>query len=172
MVNAINVELQIPKSLPLGEIFIADTSSEYLMKHGFIMPVIIQTPSFLCAPPFSKPLKTMTVMALLDTGASHTAISNKIAVYLDLEVSGYSRLNTAGGRVLSPNYSVDILFPNAGLKNFENLKVDSCNVPFDINLPSEEFMSNKNFGVLIGRDMMSRWNIVWNGPTSTVFISD
>jgi hypothetical protein len=25
---------------------------------------------------------------------------------------------------------------------------------------------------LIGRDVMSRWNIVWNGPTSTVFISD
>jgi hypothetical protein len=27
-------------------------------------------------------------------------------------------------------------------------------------------------GILIGRDIMSRWNIVWNGPTSTVFISD
>jgi hypothetical protein len=30
----------------------------------------------------------------------------------------------------------------------------------------------RNFGVLLGRDVMARWNIVWNGLTSTVFISD
>ena len=71
-----------------------------------------------------------------------------------------------------PNYAVDISFPGAKLSPFINLPIGSCNLPFKINDDGKIMISPQNFGLLIGRDIMSRWNIVWNGPTSTVFILD
>lgn len=41
-----------------------------------------------------------------------------------------------------------------------------------LNISSDHPVDFNNFGLLIGRDIMSRWNIVWNGPTSTVLVSD
>jgi len=172
MINSVNIELLIPNYLPPDTKFGLDINSQYLLKYGFVMPVIVQTPSFLCSPPFSKPLRTIVAMALLDTGASSTAISRIIANYLNLDPIGFSQINTAAGQAVYPDFSVDILFPSVALKSFENIKVGTCDLPFDLNLPIDEYSSKNNFGVLIGRDMMSRWNIVWNGPTSSVFISE
>lgn len=55
----------------------------------------------------------------------------------------------------------------------------TCEFPF-VNSSSKiddkgNFEVSKNhFGVLIDRerDIMSKWNTVWNGPASTVFVSD
>jgi hypothetical protein len=135
---------------------------------GFVIPVIVQTPSILCSPPISKKLITVTVMALLDTGASRTYISNLIAEDLELEPSGFSVSYTAAGSARFPDYAVDILFPDQGLHGFENLRVGSCKLPYKRDVPNNYA---SNFGILIGRDMMARWNITWNGPTSSVFIS-
>lgn len=50
-----------------------------------------------------------------------------------------------------------------------NLQIGSCNLNFQLN---SNLNNPRNFGILLGRDVMSRWNIIWNGPSSTVIISD
>ena len=157
MINKINIDLQ---------------GYNFLSEHGFYMPVIIQMSSTLYEPPISKAAKTIIVMAHLDSGATTTSISEKLAKELDLNVLGYSKILTGAGEVTFPDFMVDISFPDNVLSSFVGLRVGSCILPYNPALPGEQILSPSNFGVLIGRDMMSRWNIVWNGPTSSVFISD
>jgi hypothetical protein len=70
-----------------------------------------------------------------------------------------------------PIYTIDIGFPTTKLSSFNNLRIGSCRLGFDITNNMNP-AKPQNMGILIGRDIMSRWNIVWNGPTSTVIISD
>ena len=107
-------------------------------------------------------------MAHFDTGATNTSIDINLAKHLNLIPIGQSVNYTAGGPQKMPNFYIDLSFPGTTLKPFHNLRIGSCNLPFDV----KNGIHSRNFGILIGRDIMSKWNIVWNGPTSTVFISD
>ena len=143
-----------------------------LMQAGFQLPVAITTASTLLHSQSNLVAKSITVMGLLDSGASRTCIDTKIASYLSLPAVGMSPSHTAGGIIHTPDYAVDILFPGTELKPFTDLPVGSCKLPFSLDFTSADFLSERNIGMLIGRDIMSRWNIVWNGPTSSVFIAD
>lgn len=149
-----------------------ETTAVPLMKNGFNLPVAISVSSMMREMEPEKKFKTFIVMAHFDTGATNTTIDTKIADFLELKAVGLSRINTAGGTIETPKYAVDIIFPRTELRQFTNLEVGSCQLPFNIDQNNPNFLSNNNFGVLIGRDIMAHWNIVWNGPTSTVFISD
>ena len=107
-----------------------------------------------------------------DTGATRTCITGLIADALELTPVGFSKAHTASGVEEFADYAVDILFPDAGLLSFEDLNVGSCSLPYMHYLSDEQRMAHTNIGALIGRDMMSRWNIVWNGPSSSVFVSE
>ena len=114
----------------------------------------------------------LTVMALLDTGATRTCISDIIADVLELTPVGFTKVFTASGFGEFADFVVDISFPDDRLRSLEDLNVGSCNLPYAHELPDEKRMEHTNIGALIGRDVMSCWNIVWNGPSSTVFISE
>ena len=172
MINQINVEISSSQPLLPNIALQAKISPAALSEAGFVFPVTVQTPSFLCVPPFFKTLKTVTVMALLDTGTLRTSVSDVIATALELKPVGFSKMNTAAGVKTFPDYIIDILFANNGIKGFADLMVGSCSLPYNNNPPNGNVMAKSNFGVLIGRDIMSHWNIVWNGPTSSVFIAD
>jgi len=172
MINEVNVEFEFENGLPEGTKFNAKLSPSHLLKYGFVVPIIVQTPSAYITPSAPSKLKAITVMALLDTGASCTCISQEIAKILELVPVGYSEMSTAAGIAKFPEYAVDILFPNTSMKGFENLSVGTCALLYNHDLPPDAIMDKSNFGVLIGRDIMSRWNIVWNGPTSSVFITE
>jgi hypothetical protein len=103
--------------------------------------------------------------AHLDTGASRTSIDIGIAHKLGLIQAGKTSILTAGGIINAPTFLIDLLFPNTTLSPFINLEISSCNLHVinDVSPP---------FDILLGRDILSRWNIVWNGATSTVFIND
>lgn len=117
----------------------------------------------------NSPRKRITVWGHFDTGASRTSIDHNLATHLGLISHGQSTGFTASGPSATPNYTVDVSFLNTGLKSIANLEAGSCNLPFDLD---GDLSDPKNSGLLIGRDIMSLWNIVWHGPTSTVFISD
>jgi hypothetical protein len=172
MISSINVGIISSKPLPQDVDLQVTISPLFLKEHGFVIPVTVQTPSILCAPPFSKPLRTITAMALLDTGASRTCISDIIATDLELDQVGFTQTTTAGGPIISPDYAVDILLPKSNMKGFQDFVVGSCALPYRKNPINRDVMAQSNFGVLIGRDMMAKWSIVWHGPTSSVFISD
>ncbi len=143
-----------------------------LMQTGFNIPLSISTPSSAKTLNPDIVIRSATIMAHFDTGASKTSIDTGLATYLGLTPVGISPIHTAAGKVDMPNFAVDITFPGSKLSPFINLPISSCKLPIQIKSSGEIEISPQNFGLLIGRDMMSRWNIVWNGPTSTVFISD
>ena len=172
MICSINVDIMPSQQLSQGGESSLEVNPKFLAKTGFVYPIFIQTPSFLCAPPFSRPPKTLTVMALLDTKSPRTRVSQHIADALELIPVGFSKAYTASGIEVLADYAVDILFPGGGLRGFEDLRVSSCDLPYKLDLPYEQSTAYTNIGVLIGRDMMSRWNITWNGTTSCVFISE
>jgi hypothetical protein len=84
---------------------------------------------------------------------------------------GKSNNRTASGPQVMPNFAIDISFPATKLSPFYNLRIGSCRLDFDL-ANNMKPSKSQNMGILIGRDIMSRWNIIWNGPTSTVIISD
>jgi hypothetical protein len=136
---------------------------------GLNIPVEISTASVFRKGPDPAPLSSIVVNAHFDTGASITSIDTSLAKYLNLLPTGQSISNNASGRpMLSPTFAVDLSFPNTSLSPFVNLQIGSCILNFNM----QKGTVQNNFGILIGRDVMSRWTIVWNGPTSTVFISD
>jgi hypothetical protein len=160
-----NTNSPLPAGTDIG------ASPRPLLLEGFNFPVAVSTPSGLLKnPSFDKDLAaSIVVMAHLDTGASRTSIDIKLAEHLKLVSTGNSSLTTAGGVKIMPDFVVDLNFPNTDLGPFINLPVGSCNLPFDISGNLNDF---KNFALLLGRDILSYWNVVWNGPTSTVFIND
>jgi hypothetical protein len=146
-------------------------SPRNLQQLGFNLPIEISTASIFRKPPLNITLSSIVVTAHFDTGASVTSIDIELAKHLNLFAMGQSESRTASGQQVMPNFAVDISFPTTGLSPFFNLLIGSCRLDFDLanNMnPSKP----QNMGVLIGRDIMSRWNITWDGPTSTVIISD
>jgi hypothetical protein len=112
--------------------------------------------------------KSVLVMAHLDVGAFSTCIDEKLATALELFPIGQSRIQTEGGFKQAKKYIVTISFPNTALKG-NLMYVVGGDLAYK---GSESNLDPNNFSVLIGRDIAANWNIVWNGPTSTVFISD
>lgn len=146
----------------------ATISGETLKKTGLNMLVEIKTASIFTKQPGFNGLKNITVLGHFDTGASSTSIDKTVAEHLGLVPIGQTRSYTAAGPHQVPSYVIDLQFVGSNLKSFSDLKISSASLPFDIKNP----IKPGSIGILIGRDVMSTWNITWNGPTSTVFISD
>jgi hypothetical protein len=159
------------RPLPTGIKLFPRIDHMQLCLTGMNIPVEISTATVFGKPSNSMTISSVLAMAHLDTGASKTSIDIKLARHLGLISTGQSKSKTAGGPQVTPDFVIDLGF-RAPLKPFPNLQIGSC----DLGLDLQKCLSNPNdftnFGILLGRDVMSRWNIVWNGPTSTVFISD
>ena len=166
-----NFGINITPSLPPGTKVGFNISPFPLFVLGLNIPVAISTATADSSnPEFDKTLiSSASVMAHLDTGATITSIDIKLAEYLKLISTGSKDSLTAGGKITMPTYAIDLYFPNTTLSPFINLPIGSCNLNFDIN---KSINDPQNFAILLGRDVLSRWNIVWNGPTSTVLIND
>lgn len=165
-------KLQTSPPLPANTKISISSSPFPLMNEGFNMPVSVSISSSIKLANPDQEFKTVTVMAHFDTGASRTNIDIGLAEYMGLIPTGMGSSSTANGSATTPNYAVDISFPNSNLSPFINLPIRSCQLPFALGPNGEAVIKPGNFGILLGRDIMARWNIVWNGPTSTVFISD
>jgi hypothetical protein len=135
------------------------------------IPVEISTATVFKTPQNNVSSSSVLTMAHLDTGASVTSIDITLAKHLNLIPTGSSTIRTAAGPKSVPTFVIDLSF-RADLSPFPNLQIGSCDLGFDLSQCISNPNDSGNFGILIGRDVMSRWNIVWNGPTSTVFISD
>jgi len=166
--NHFNVQFNInPPPTPETQIAIK-LDQVPLLSLGLNIPVEISTPGAFLKPPNPMQLSSIVVMGHFDTGASSTSIDISLAQHLKLVPIGASIKQTAGGPQNTPDYYIDLSFPSAGLRPFHNLKIGSCTLPFVLG----NGVHTRNFGILIGRDIMARWNIVWNGPSSTVIIND
>jgi hypothetical protein len=160
---------------PNIEFYIGDPQTERhfspapLLRCGMNIPVIVSASSAYRRTLNAVQSTRLTVLAHLDTGASVTSIDIKLAHHIGLLPIGISRMRTAAGSVCFSAFTIDLQFPNSSLSAYTDLPVSSCDLGFDL---SQSWADARNFGILIGRDAMTRWNIVWNGPTSTVIIND
>jgi hypothetical protein len=114
--------------------------------------------------------KSIKVWAKIDTAAYKTHLSQKITDFLDLKLKGEKyNVPTGGGFTKTKTFAIDLNFVDYPLDPFINLEVESMpKFPFDLSNNIEK----RNIGVLIGRDILSNWNLNWDGPTSTVTIFD
>jgi hypothetical protein len=141
---------------------------DILFNDGLNIPVEISVANIFLSSNPDKKYKSAIVLAHFDTGASSTSIDLSLAEELGLEATGTCKISTAAGILPVPTFTVNISFPNTNLSPFMDLPINSSRLGYK----SGELSSPRNIGILLGRDIMSRWNIVWNGPTSTVFIND
>jgi hypothetical protein len=167
-----NVVFNITPPPPSGTKLLAGFDETRLRLKGLNIPVEISTATIFKGPQNTTSVSSALVMAHFDTGANITSIDIALAKHLNLIPTGQSTKRTAAGiSQPMPDFVIDLNF-RVPLSPLFNLRIGSCDLGFNL----QQCLSNPNdpvnFGILIGRDIMSRWNIVWNRPTSTVFISD
>jgi hypothetical protein len=100
----------------------------------------------------------MIVPALLDPGASHSLVSTDIADQLGLEVLGVRGIFGVGGTIsVSGNVRIArILFP--GIPS-----VHLANSTFIVAVPNLDHLGAR---MIVGRDLLSRCILIYNGPHS------
>jgi hypothetical protein len=105
--------------------------------------------------PFSSPV---TILALLDTGASCSAIDPRIIAQLDVEQRGLASVHTpstGSAYVERPTYDLTLVLG----EDQTNPLVVTCQV-----IASE--LATQGFLALIGRDVLSRTHFLYRGPDS------
>jgi hypothetical protein len=147
-------------------------SPDALLLAGLNMPVEISTASIYRQSRQPPQFTSFTVMGHFDTGASRTYIDINLAKHLGLKPEGESVTHTANGPVKMPDFIINLGFLGYSLSGVSNLRIGSCILRFDLLKNQAKPMNPKNFGLLLGRDLMSRWHIAWDGPSSSVFIYD
>ena len=102
----------------------------------------------------------MSVRALIDTGASLTIINPEIAASCKLRQTGRQKINAVGGEAGEyPEYAAAISFPGSELPSLDTTRVVACPIirqPF--------------FSCLIGRDILRKWLLKYDGRSGEVEI--
>ena len=97
----------------------------------------------------------VTGWALIDTGATYTAIDDGAATKLGLSPVGVTTGGTAGGPATHSLYPVRLMFPGVGLdREFEQAA--------GVNLTGQ-MVGNHQIIALIGRDVLSGCVLTYNG---------
>jgi len=160
----LNTGFQISPPLPPNTSVALNISPLPLIFNGVNLPVIISTASVYRPPNNPGSVNTAQILAHFDTGATKTSIDIGLAKQLNLIPTGQSPSHTAAGLRQATDFVIDLSFPGQTLRPFINLQISSC-------VLANPAMPLK-FMMLLGRDVMSHWSIVWDGPSSTVIISD
>lgn len=102
-----------------------------------------------------------STMAMIDTGAAYSLVDPKIAKTLKLQPRDVPRVIFAGEEHRREEYVINIEFPGNKdhLKPFLDVRV--------VNRPIEP-----GVGCLLGRNVLARWEIMYNGRTGEVRIRE
>ncbi len=102
-----------------------------------------------------KTVPTISVNALIDTGASGSVITPKVADQLGLVHTGFQKVSSVHDEQQRPVYYGLIMLPWGSRKE---TPLVSCPL--------------KNFDCLIGRDILLYWHFTYNGPDGSIVICD
>jgi len=120
---------------------------------SIIIPVIISQSKELCKE-FNIEEKEADVMALVDTGATNSSISNKLANSLNMKVIEQCKVAAAGGIHTANVFLIDISLK--GMINFKNIR-------------SAGFVGNDVFDIIIGMDILTQGDLaITNHDNQTV----
>lgn len=102
-----------------------------------------------------KKIPRVKVKALIDTGASSTVITPRVADQLGLVHTGYQKISSVQDEQQQPVYYGFIIFYWGSGKE---IPIVSCPL--------------KNLDCLIGRDILLHWHFTYNGPDGSIVICD
>lgn len=88
---------------------------------------------------------------MIDTGASTTAVDHQVLTGLGLTPTDVTQVATPSGVVQQPVYACNITFPGTPIPT----------LPFNLVIGSS--LAPLGFSVLIGRDVLRFFQIVYNG---------
>jgi len=110
---------------------------------SIIIPVIVNQSEILCRK-FNLEKIEADVLALVDTGATNTSISDRLAKKLCLRIIEQCRVDAAGGAHIANVYSIDVSL--RGMVPFTNIR-------------STEFVENDMFDIIIGMDILTQGDL-------------
>jgi predicted aspartyl protease len=100
----------------------------------------------------------LAIRALIDTGASVTIINPQIAETCKLVQTDWVNITTVGGVTGQfPGYAASLSFPGRDLPALEIVRVVACPI-----------IEQRFFSCLIGRDILRRWRLVYDGLNGEV----
>lgn len=159
--QAAKSRVRVPKASARSQRLKWRPDSGTLLQQGpHIEIVISKTPLELKEGRASDPaLRELPVRALIDTGASLTLINPQIASTCKLLQTGSIRVGTVGGQGDYPIYAAAISFPGTSLPRFDAIQVVACPI-----------ISQPFFSCLIGRDILRKWLLTYDGPNGALEI--
>jgi predicted aspartyl protease len=104
-------------------------------------------------------------IALIDTGATITSINAPILSGLGINPVGIVNVGTAGGPQKQSVYPAKFRFPGTKLPGFELSRVIGCD------LTGQTVMNQRPLIALIGRDVLTRAVLVYNGSAGMFSLS-
>jgi len=101
-----------------------------------------------------------TTDALIDTGAQRTILVPEAVERVGLSKIDETTLIRVGGVVKADVYAASLQFPHSGLSAIEMIAVPCCALPQPL------------YRCLLGRDVLSRWILIYDGPVGTWHIEE
>lgn len=128
---------------------------------GPFLPVQIEVPLALAAQlqqAGQAPPPPASGFALLDTGASVSAVDAAIMQQLNVQPVGVVTVGTAGGPQQQALFPARFTFPGSNIPgiNFNRL--------LGSNLQNQQIPGHGPIVALLGRDLMTRFIVIYNGP--------
>ena len=111
-------------------------------------------------PEISSRAKFLETDALLDTGASRTLVTPEVVRRAGLSKINEAEIRGVGGVVKADVYVASLQFPKCGLRTIEVIEVSCCG------------LSNILYHCLLGRDVLSRWVLAYDGSVGTWSIKE
>jgi predicted aspartyl protease len=144
-----------------------------LVQVGAVFPIEVHVPTRIAELKTKEgaPVpKGASGLALLDTGATLTGIDRSVPEALGVPPVGQVETGTAAGKAKHSTYPARLVFtsiPNLILEAQAAVGVDlsGLRVQFGQAQPPQPIIA------LIGRDVLSNWLLVWNGPMGMWSIS-
>jgi predicted aspartyl protease len=107
---------------------------------SIVIPVVASQSKALCLK-FRLERIEADVLALVDTGATDTSISDRLAASLGLKIVAQCRVNAAGGTHRANVYSIDVLLRS--MVNFTHIRA------------AEFIKTTQVFDIVIGMDILT-----------------
>jgi TIR domain/Retroviral aspartyl protease len=138
-------------------------SPSTLLQVGPVIDILISTtrPEMEAGKSIGLQYQELLVKALIDTGAALTIINPQIAATCKLLQTDWSMINSVGGQAGEyPAHAAAISFPGTALPSFDVIRVVACPI-----------IKQPFFSCLIGRDILRKWLLVYDGPNGELEIT-
>jgi len=133
-----------------------DPNTSMKLKGAWIpVTISLSTSAIELIQPHEKQLQSFNCEALIDTGASMSVISPKVAEQLHLVETGYEHISSVHSTEVRPAYFARVTFPWGSSME---IPLVCCEL--------------QGFDCLIRRDVLRNWHVTYNGFNGEITICD